>query len=295
MYLTKNQIDSTRHLTSRQAARTLGVGKTSINKYRRYYEQYGDLQLPENARVLILDIESKPLTAYAWGLWKQNIAPGQIIDSGGMICFAAKWLGEDDVVFHSEYHDGQEDMVNTVWGLLNEADIVVTYNGDRYDIKRINNEFLKLGITPPSPYKSIDLYKTNKQRFDLPSKRLDYIAELTGSGNKLKHQGFDLWIGCMNGDEAAWQTMQEYNEQDVLLTERVYVKLLPWLTNIPHMAMFSGDGAACPYCGTDRLRHSGRTTKTHVQEYELYQCYNCEGWSRGNKPIGEKLESRAVR
>ena len=295
MYLTKEQIDSTAHLTSRQAARKLNVGKTSINKYRRHYAQYGDLKLPENARVLIIDIESKPLTGYFWGLWKQNIGTSQIIDSGGMMCFAAKWLGSDEIIFSSEFSDGHRDMVYKVWGLLDEADMVVTYNGDRYDIKRINNEFLKEGFTPPSPFKSIDLYKTNKVRFDLPSKKLDYIAELTGSGNKLKHQGFDLWVGCMEGDPEAWQTMQEYNEQDVLLTERVYIKLLPWLTNIPHMGMFSGNGTACPYCGVDSLVDDGRTTKTHVQEYTLYQCTNCDGWSRGNKPIGEKLESRTVR
>lgn len=295
MYLTKEQIDSTAHLTSRQAARKLGVGKTSVNKYRKHYTQYGDLKLPENARVLVIDIESKPIKGYVWGLWKQNIGLSQIVDHGGMMCFAAKWLGSDEIIFSSEFEDGTETMVQKVWDLLDQADLIVTYNGDRYDIKRINNEFLKLGMTPPAPYKSIDLYKTNKVRFDLPSKKLDYIAELTGSGNKLKHQGFDLWVGCMEGDPEAWQTMQEYNEQDVLLTERVYVKLLPWLTNVVHMGMFSGAGAACPYCGAEALEDTGRTTKTHVQEYTLYQCANCEGWSRGNKPIGEKLESRMVR
>lgn len=36
--LTRGQIESTSHLTSREAAKALGVGKTTVNKYRAYYQ-----------------------------------------------------------------------------------------------------------------------------------------------------------------------------------------------------------------------------------------------------------------
>jgi hypothetical protein len=80
----------------------------------------------------------------------------------------------------------------------------------------------------------------------------------------------------------------------VELTERVYVKLLPWLSTVPHMGMFvrEQDGA-CPYCG-GTAEPTGQTTATYVQEYELFQCVNCEGWSRGTQPVGEKLTTRRV-
>jgi hypothetical protein len=77
----------------------------------------------------------------------------------------------------------------------------------------------------------------------------------------------------------------------VELTERVYVTLLPWLTTVPHMGMFATDGGDCPYCA-GAVEATGQVFHTYVQQYELYQCVNCEGWSRGNKPLGEVLTTR---
>ncbi len=294
MYLTREQIEGTAHLGSRQAARVLGVGKTSVNKYRKRYGTERRLELPQ-AKVLTLDIESKPMTVYVWDKKPNWIPDDRVITHGGMMCFAAKWLGSDEVEFYSEYEDGYEAMVRAAHRLLSEADIVVTYNGDRYDIKRLNNEFLRMGLPPASPFRSIDLFKTNKTRFDLPSRKLDYIATATGVGNKVSHTGFSLWIDCMAGDPEAWALMREYNEGDVRLTERLYAKLLPWLTNVPHMGMFVADGGTCPYCASNNVTNTGQYTRTFVQTYELYSCDNCEGWSRGNKPVALPLETRAAR
>lgn len=287
MFLSKEDIEATAHMSTRAAARALGAGKTSVSKYRRKYLSNEVEYLP-NAKVLILDIESKPGTYYSWSPKADWLPAAMMIDEGGMLCFAAKWLGSDDVMFFRG-----EDQVAQAHALLSEADIVITYNGDRYDLKRLNNEFLRAGMAPPKPYRSIDLFKTNKSRFDLPYKKLDTLAQTIGVGEKLGTGGFDLWLGCMDDDADSWVTMQKYNEQDVLLTEKVYIKLLPWLTNIPHMAMFTVDGGRCPYCAHGVLREDG-TTRTFVQEYPLFQCVNCEGWSRGTKPIQKPLETRRV-
>jgi hypothetical protein len=212
-----------------------------------------------------------------------------------MMCFAYKWLGEHETHFVAEWHEGgYESMVREAHRVLSEAKIVITYNGDRYDIKRLNNAFLQLHMAPPAPYRSIDLFKTNRAKFDLPYKKLDYLAQVTGTGQKVSHTGFQLWIDCMANDPEAQALMEEYNIGDVELTERVYVKLLPWLSTVPHMGMFvrEQDGA-CPYCG-GTAEPTGQTTATYVQEYELFQCVNCEGWSRGTQPVGEKLTTRRV-
>ena len=104
-YLTREQVQETSYLSSRQAARILGVAKTSVNKYRKIYGTESeavtsDLYLP-NAKILTIDIESKPMQAYVWSKKADWIPDGQLIDPGGMICFAAKWLGKDEVVFYS--------------------------------------------------------------------------------------------------------------------------------------------------------------------------------------------------
>ena len=291
--LTREQITATAHLTSREAARILMCGKTSVNKYRKVYGTPETTEYLPNAKILTIDIESKPMQAYVWSKKADWIPDNMLIDPGGMMCFAAKWLGKPEVIFYSEYEHGRRAMIQKAHELLSEADIVVSYNGDRYDIKRLNNEFLLNGLTPPKPYRSIDLFKTNRAKFDLPSRKLDYIAQATGVGAKVEHGGFQLWIDCMAGDPEAWATMQEYNEGDVIVTENLYVKLLPWLNNVPHMGMFNTDGGACPYCGFGSLTEKG-ITHTQVQQYALYQCVNCEGWSRGNKPLQTALPTRKV-
>lgn len=293
-YLTREQVAATLHLSSRQAARELGVGKTSVNKYRKLYEDVS-VVLP-NAKVLILDIESKPGTAYVWGPKIDWLPNAMLIDPPSMMCFSYKWLGDPETRFIAEWHGSDEtDMVYAMHSLLDQADIVVTYNGDRYDLRKINNEFWKLGMAPPSPYRSIDLFKTNKVRFDLPYKSLDYLAQSAGIGEKESTGGFRLWVGCMEGDPDSRAQMEVYNKQDVALTEQTYIRLLPWLTNVPHMGMFAFDGGLCPYCASHGVLNTGKYTNTFVQRYELYKCANCLGWSRGNKPIKDPLLTRAAR
>lgn len=292
-YLTERQIQDTKHLSSRKAAQVLGAAKTTVNKYRAVYA--GDYVPPDlpNAKILTIDIESKPHKAYVWGHWDQNIPLGMVIEDGGMICFAAKWLGSDEIVFYSDFADGHEGMVRAAHKLLSEADIVVGYNSDRYDIKRLNNEFLALKMAPPRPYRSIDLFKVNKKQFDLPSKKLDYLAQFTDNGSKVKHEGFGLWVACMANDPEAWARMEEYNRGDVIVTEKTYISLLPWLTNVPHMGMFVAKDTCCPYCGSEDIIADGEV-KVLVQTYALFHCNNCEGWSRGNKPLASTITTRRV-
>lgn len=292
--LTKSELDRVSGLPSRSAAKYLGVGKSTINKYRALYHTLPDDE-DANPRILTIDIESKPLTVYTWGLFNQNIGINQIKENGGMICVAYKWLGEATTGFLSDFHDGHEKMVREVHKLLSEADIVITYNGDRYDFKRLNNEFLELRMGPPKPYKSIDLIKTNRAQFDLPSRKLDYLAQFVGEGEKNKHSGMDLWVRCFEqNDPDAWEEMREYNLQDVKLTERLYTRLLPWLKHVPHAAMFAGGGTLCPYCGSKALVRDGEY-HTLNQTYALYCCDTCEGWSRGTQRLADSVKTREAR
>ena len=248
----------------------------------------------KNTRILTIDIESKPLQVYTWGLWDQNIGITQIIEPGGMICFAAKWMGEKEVIFKSVHHDGYEAMVQSAWDLLSEADVIVTYNGIRYDVKRLNNEFMLNGLHPPKPYKHIDLMRANKQSFDLPSRKLDWLAQQSGVGKKEETGGFQLWLDCMAGDAKAWATMRRYNIQDVVVTEKAYLRILPWITGAPHQGMFTAQGGSCPYCGSTKLELDG-ITHTNVQSYRLFQCTKCKGWSRGTTTLQDPTRTRPIR
>ena len=147
-------------------------------------------------KILLLDIESSPNVAHVWGLFKQNISISQLIDSSFVMCWAAKWLGSDEMFFGS-VRKGKKKMLSHIYKLLEEADAVVHYNGLKFDIPTLNKEFLLGGLTPPSSFQQIDLLKTARQQFKFPSNKLDYVAKALNVGGKLEHAGHQLWVDCL--------------------------------------------------------------------------------------------------
>ena len=88
------------------------------------------------ARILVIDIETGPNLAWVWGVWDQNVSLTQLEQPSHVMCFAAKWVGKRQVMFHSEHHDGREAMVAAAWRLLDEDDTlmcaILTANGDTF-------------------------------------------------------------------------------------------------------------------------------------------------------------------
>jgi len=229
-------------------------------------------------RILALDIETRPNLAYVWGLWDQNINLEALAEHQQMICWVAKWIGKRGTEFRSIHHDGQEPMIMRAWELLDEADVVVHYNGRRFDIPHLNREFLRLDLTPPSPYKQIDLLQTAKREFKFASNKLAHVSKQLGLQGKVEHEGYGLWLKCMAGDEQAWKTMKKYNIRDVVLLEELYLKLRPWVRSHPSFAAHAGRDM-CPACGSTQLQSRGYST-TSVSRYKRLQCVDCGKWSR---------------
>lgn len=238
-------------------------------------------------KTLILDLETFPTEAYVWGLWQQNVNLPAIKEPGSIACWASKWYDEEYVEFSSVHMTKPKYMLEEIWHRLDEADEVVGWNSNSFDLKLLNADFAVAGMGPPSPYKKIDLMRTVKQQMKFLSNKLDFVAGRFGVGHKLPHAGFDMWLGCMEGDPASWKMMQEYNEQDVLLTERMYEKLRPWITSGLNRSAVSL-AHVCPYCGGTHLQSRG-TTRTTTLTYNRFQCQECGGWSRAR--LAEKQEA----
>jgi predicted RNA-binding Zn-ribbon protein involved in translation (DUF1610 family) len=239
-------------------------------------------------RILLLDIETAPNTAFVWNIWQENIPLAMLTESSYMLCYCAKWLGEDEVFFASTHKMSTKKMLKGIHKLLDEADAVIHYNGARFDIPVLNKEFLLSGILPPSPYKQVDLYKTVKSKFKFVSNKLDYVVEALGIGKK-KETNFKLWVDCMKNDPVAWKTMEDYNKHDVVLLEGLYDVLLPWITNHPNVGAYQDDKQVCPNCGGQHFQKRGYSTATLVQ-YQRYRCNDCGTWFRSTTPIQVKGE-----
>jgi len=202
------------------------------------------------------------------------------------MCYSAKWLGEEDVYFDSVHRNDAKKMLEGVHAMLCEADAVVHYNGSKFDIPTLNKEFLVHKMPPPPPIKQIDLLRTVKSQFRFPSNKLDYVAQRLGLGKKKDHEGHILWVKCMNGDKKAWKTMEEYNIQDVILLEKLYNRLTPWIKTPLNktIMMKDRDGFVCPTCFKPSLLSKGfRYTTTGA--YQRYQCKACGAHSTDTRTI----------
>lgn len=234
-------------------------------------------------KVLFLDIETTPMQVYTWGLWDQNIGINQIIKSTEMMCFGARWLGQKKVHFKSVHHHGKQEMLDHLYDLMDQADVLVGWNSAAFDHKHIMREFLEAGMTPPSPTKDLDLMSVVKSNFKFPSNKLDYVSQQLGVGSKVKHSGFDLWLKCMEGDNKAWVEMKKYQIQDVDLLVDLYDILLPWADG-PNIAAYDMLEQACVACGSHNLTENGVSVGT-TGAYARFLCEDCGKWSRSTKNI----------
>lgn len=239
-------------------------------------------------KILFLDLETSPNLAYVWGLWQQNVAITQMVESTEVICFGARWLGSKKVIFKSVHHDGKEDMLDALHELMEEADVLVGWNSQAFDSKHIKREFVENGYLPPSPYKELDLMRVVKSQFKFPSNKLDYVSQKLGVGSKVKHSGFQLWIDCMAGDNKAWKEMKEYQIQDVNLLVDLYEILKPWVKNHPHAGLHDGIDSSCSNCGSQKLIRRGYTHTT-TAAYQRYVCGECGKWLRGDKQVAKTV------
>ena len=241
----------------------------------------------------MLDIETAPNLAHVWGLFKQNVSVNQIIDSSYTLCWSAKWYKEDTIFFDSVHQSSTKSMLKGIHKMLTEADAIVHYNGTKFDIPTLNTEFVTHGMKPPAPAKQIDLYKVVKDRFRFPSNKLEFVAPALGVGTKGKTGGHELWIRCMAGDDEAWKTMEAYNIKDVVLLEKVYDKLKPWIRHHANHNLYSEGEVVCPNCGSTHYQRRGFAYTT-VGKYRRYQCQDCGAWFRNNKGIIPQTTERYV-
>jgi hypothetical protein len=232
-----------------------------------------------SARILFLDIETRPIVAEVWKLWGiDRIGLNQVREFGGTICVGAMFSGEKRVRFFSDWQHGHRGMLEAVHELWQQADAICGYNSDRFDLKKLKGEFVKERLDPPKPIASIDVFKTVKREFAFDSNKLQHVADLLGVGSKLQHEGHALWTKAVAGDPKARRTMERYCKQDVKLLERVYDKLLPWMTTHPYLGVASG--YSCNRCGSKNLTSQGEKRTQHFRIQSL-KCSDCGGWRQG--------------
>lgn len=245
---------------------------------------------PTGPRILLFDLETAPMAVYTFSLFKPMIGMDQIIKPPRVMCWSARWVGTKSktaVMFNSEHQTDPVTMLTELRDLLDEADVVVGYNSDSFDIPWVNEQLMIHGISLPSPYMMVDLYKLNKRHLRMPSRKLDYMAlDLMGE-RKVQHRGFMLWVDCMGEDgpvkDKAWKEMEKYAKKDTLLLEPLLEIMRPFIRSINY-GLFSDSDFVCTHCGSRNLQARGFRTTT-AGKFQRYQCQDCGCWSTDPKRV----------
>ena len=202
-----------------------------------------------------------------------------------MIMWAARWLGERKRPVSRV--EGEAGFLSDLRAMFDEADVVVTYNGDKFDLLHINRELAELKLAPLRPVASVDLLKVVKSRFKLPYYRLDYVAGLFLGKGKTETGGFGLWERYMQGDAKAVAKMRKYNQDDVVLTEALYTFLRPWIKNHPYVGAVpeiadQPTDYECPACeGRDVALLRPRRTRCYA--IRVLWCASCGSYFDGKR------------
>lgn len=238
----------------------------------------GNVDVIPSAKILSFDIETAPHMAYVWKCFKEYVSPEQMIQHTTVICWAAKWLGDDEVLFDDVPHDdytNDKGICESLWKLIDEADIIISHNGRAFDHPLMRTRWLAHGMPPPSPYQTVDTCKLAQKQFRFPRSKLESVARYLEIGHKTSHDGFQLWRDCMDGDEEAWAKMREYNINDVILLEDVYMRLRPWDRQHPNVSLDYDDVMRCIVCGSTALESLNQPTRTQASTFESYRCQHC--------------------
>jgi DNA polymerase elongation subunit (family B) len=247
-----------------------------------------------NLRVLVFDIETAPMTAYIWGLKDQYIDVKQLKTDWYVLAWGAKWLGDppSKLIYRDQRNtiplEDDHAIIKELWQLLNEADIVITQNGERFDAPKLNARFILHGMKPPKPYKHIDTYKLVRKVAAFTSNGLDYLThKLCTKYKKLSHRkfpGLTIWKECLAGNKQAWNEMKLYNTHDVLSTEEFYMKIRAWAPeSMPTPFVTDKVSALCKTCGEKgRMTKEGTSIKNKFR-YQRWQCQMCGKWATGDR------------
>jgi len=273
-------------------AQLFGISRQALSA--RLKKKSGTVHTVANpsARILVMDIETSPFTAYSYNRWQVNISDAMRRDDNiTILSFSYKWLGDKEVYYEENRNNCDKDILKKLSKILNEADIVIGHNMQRFDTPMVNTRLVMNGLTPCKPYRIIDTLKIAKKHYRFEKNTLDWVARSLNCSRKLEHKSFpgmSIWIEMLHGNDEAWDENKKYNKQDVVVTEEIYEKMKAFTK--PHISVIVGSGSTmkrCPTCGSTSIKPHGHYY-TNLSKFQQYQCEDCNSFSRARKNLLSK-------
>lgn len=225
-------------------------------------------------KVLIYDIETSYNIVSTWRAgFKINIPHYAVIKERAIICVSYKWAGEDQV-YNLTWNKNQDDkfLLEQFIEVMNEADLLVAHNGDRFDLKWIKTRALFHRLPMLIDYPQFDTLKVAKKKFYFNSNKLDYISQFLGAEGKIPTD-YQLWDRVIQDKcPKALQEMLDYCDEDVRQLEKVYDILINWEKPKTHLGVLQGkDKLTSPITGSTNIERvktvaTNRGTIKHIMK-----------------------------
>lgn len=201
------------------------------------------------------------------------------------MAFSAKRLGQSDMVYMETRNGDDSKLLKKLWDIFNEADVIITQNGKKFDEPKIKARMMLAGFKPYRPFKHHDTFEQNTDK-EFTSHSLDYLTDkFCTKYKKLKHKAFpglSLWKECRKGNPKAWAEMRKYNNMDVLSDEELFLNTRGWSKKSAPRLFYDTLNRQCKYCGENRLVIDGKD-RTVTKTYHYMQCRSCGKYQRGTE------------
>lgn len=244
-------------------------------------------------KILILDLETTPMLGWSWQSYNTNLI--SVEEDSRIMSAAYKWYGEKGAIkfVRPDLDDPYEDtwLIKHLWDLLDTCDVLVGHNAGRFDSRKMNAQFLRHKLPPPAPYRVVDTLKVARKHFNHSSNKLDSLVKVLGIDGKVQHGGFmKLFDGCMRkNDPKMWKLLERYNRRDIVLTEKLYKELLPWIDNHPMDPYKIHNHETCPNCHKTGTAQKRGFQMARTWSYQRYWCNpakgGCSKWFKGRSAL----------
>ena len=246
------------HLLNKGFTTTINICKEALREVRLETNAIINKIQNNQGKVLIYDIETSYNIGKFWRAgYNLNINSGDIIHERAIICISYKWLGEEQV-YNLTWDKNQCDkfLLEQFIPILDEADMIVAHNGDRYDLKFIKTRALKHNLKMLINYKQFDTLKVAKAKFMFNSNKLDYISKFLGAEGKISTE-MKLWDDIiLRKCPKALIQMLDYCDEDVRQLEVVYNALVSWENPKFHAGVLNGKTKqTSPITGSVNIEH----------------------------------------
>lgn len=248
-------------------------------------------------KILLFDTENSATLGFVWGLYDQNLQYDRVVQDWHSLCWSAKWLFDSEIMHdvltekEAKNHDDRR-ITESMWNLLDQAQIVIAHNALGFDIKKLNTRFIRHGLNPPSSYQVVDTLTQARSNFAFTSNKLDDLCSFFGFPKKIE-TNFELWKRCFYGDPNALKDMDLYCNNDVAILEEIYLKLRPWIKGHPNWNLWSEENiSVCPNCG-GKIEFKG-DYYTPLNRYDAFRCTECGAIGRSKKNNLDKEKSKLI-